>query len=116
MLVKKSETIHVRSDKPRNGNGHLDGFRYLDDKDLNNSLKGFYHNELAPNSNVGFHKHLDDEEIYYILEGEGIIDDNGIEKKVEQGDLIYTKQLEGHALYNTSSDKPLKFLAFIVAL
>jgi mannose-6-phosphate isomerase-like protein (cupin superfamily) len=115
MVVKKKDTVHVRSDKPRNGEGHIDGFRYLDNHELSNSLKGFYHNELAVGSSVGFHKHIDDEEIYYILEGEGVVDDNGEEKKVESGDLIYTANMEGHALKNTG-DKPLKFLAFIVAL
>lgn len=115
MVVKRKDCEYIKSEKPRGGEGHIDGFRYLDDKDLNNSLKGFYENNLAVGSSVGFHKHIEDEEIYYILEGKGIVDDNGIEKEVEAGDLIYTKDMEGHALKNIG-DTPLKFLAFIVAL
>lgn len=113
MVIKKEYTTKIVTEKPREGKGIIEGFRYLDSHELSNSLKGFYVNELQVNSEVGFHRHIVDEEIYFILEGEGIVDDNGIEEKVEAGSLIYTKKGQGHALKNTG-DTPLKFVAFIV--
>lgn len=113
MVVKKEYTTKIVTDTPRGGKGTIEGYRYLDSHELTNSLKGFYINELLPDSEVGFHNHIEDEEIYLVLDGEGIVNDNGVEEKVEAGDLIYTKKGEGHALKNTGT-KPLKFVAFIV--
>lgn len=113
MVVKKEYTTKTVSHKPREEKGTIEGYRYLDGHELSNALKGFYINELMPDSEVGFHKHLMDEEIYLVLDGIGIVNDNGLEEKVEAGDLIYTKKGEGHALKNIG-DKPLKFAAFIV--
>jgi mannose-6-phosphate isomerase-like protein (cupin superfamily) len=113
MVVKKEYTTKIISENPREGKGIIEGYRYLDSHDLTNSLKGFYINELLPNSEVGYHEHLVDEEIYLILDGEGIVNDNGIEEKVEAGTLIYTKKGQGHSLKNIG-DKALKFAAFIV--
>lgn len=113
MLIRKSETTKIVTENPREGKGIIEGFRYLDSHELSNSLKGFYINELQVNSEIGFHKHPMDEEIYLILEGQGLVNDNGEEKKVEAGDLIYTKKGESHALVNTG-DKILRFVAFII--
>lgn len=113
MVVKKEYTTKIVTENPREGKGIIEGYRYLDGPELSNSLKGFYINELMPNSEVGFHKHLVDEEIYLVLDGVGIVNDNGLEEKVGPGDLIYTKKGQGHALKNIG-DKALKFAAFIV--
>ena len=113
MIVKKEYTTKIVTENPREGKGIIEGYRYLDGPELSNSLKGFYINELMPDSEVGFHRHLEDEEIYLILDGVGIVNDNGLEEKVEAGDLIYTKKGQGHSLKNIG-DKALKFAAFIV--
>lgn len=113
MVVKKEYTTKIVTENPREGKGIIEGYRYLDSQELSNALKGFYINELLPNSEIGYHKHIEDEEIYLILEGEGIVNDNGMEEKVEAGTLIYTKKGQGHSLKNTG-DKALKFAAFII--
>lgn len=112
-MVKKEESCKIITEKPRGGNGTIEGFRYLDSEDLSNNLKGFYVNELQVGAEVGYHKHIGDEEIYFILDGEGIANDNGEEKKIVAGDLFYTKDGHGHSLKNTGS-VPLKFAAFII--
>lgn len=113
MVVKKENTTKIITENPREGKGIIEGYRYLDGHELSNNLKGFYINELMPHSEVGFHKHIADEEIYLILDGTGIVDDNGLEERVEAGDLVYTKKGQGHSLKNIG-ETPLKFVAFIV--
>ena len=113
MIVKKKDSFKIQTENPRGGKGIIDGFRYLDNEELSNSLKGFYVNELLVGSEVGYHEHIGDEEIYFILEGKGVASDNGIEKELGPGDLLYTKDGQGHSLKNTG-EVSLKFAAFII--
>lgn len=116
MIINFKDSEKIVSEKPRGGDGIITGFRYLDNYDLSNNLKGFYVNELDINSTIGYHIHENDEEIYFILEGTGIvIEDNDKRTPVSKGDLIYTKKGEGHGMINTGKE-PLKFVAFIIEI
>ncbi|MGM0507682.1 MAG: cupin domain-containing protein [Fusobacteriota bacterium] len=113
MLIKKESVNSNAVSKPRDGKGFVDAFAYLKSEDLSNGLQGFNVMELRPNSEIGYHQHVDDEEIYFILSGSGIVNDNGESKNVTSGDLIYTAQGEFHGLKNKSNEV-LKFIAFII--
>ena len=52
-------------------------------------------------------------EFYHILEGEGIVDDNGTEKKIQAGDTMMTVNGEGHSITN-NGDKDLKMIACVI--
>ncbi|MDI6792720.1 MAG: cupin domain-containing protein [bacterium] len=43
---------------------------------------------VPPNSSIGLHKHEENEEMYFILEGRGIMTVNNEEMEVSTGDLI----------------------------
>ena len=113
MVIKSSDTIKSISENPRGGTGIVISNRYLDSNELDNDLTGFYLNELEVGSEIGYHVHEGEEEIYYIIEGNGIITDNAEKIEIKAGDVIYTKSGEGHGMKNTG-DKPIRFLAFIV--
>ena len=113
MVIKSEKSEKIISEKPRGGKGIIINNRYLDSHELDNNLQGFYVNELEPSGEIGYHMHEGEEEIYYILEGNGIILDNGKKVPIEKGDVIYTKCGESHGMINTGN-KPLKFIGFIV--
>ena len=113
VVIKSSDTIKSISENPRGGAGIVINNRYLDSAELDNNLTGLYLNELEVGSEIGYHEHFGEEEIYYIVDGNGIITDNDKKIEIKAGDVIYTKSGEGHGMINTG-DKPLKFLAFIV--
>ncbi|BDU50265.1 cupin domain-containing protein [Haliovirga abyssi] len=113
MIIKIGDTKQQITEKPRGGVGEIIANMYLKDSELENSLTGFNMMQLKKNSEVGYHQHINDEEIYYILTGKGIVNDNGIEKEVEAGDMIYTKQGEFHSIKNIG-DELLEFIAFII--
>lgn len=70
---------------------------------------------LSPGSEIGFHVHAQDEEIYIINSGQGIFTDNDKQTyPVAPGDIMVTRQGEGHALTN-NGDVPLIFTAVIAA-
>lgn len=69
---------------------------------------------LVPGASIGFHTHTEDQEIIYVLEGEGtVVDENG--SKVETvlpGQATYCAKNDSHSLVN-KGDKDLKFFAVV---
>ena len=68
---------------------------------------------LKPGSEIGYHTHVDDYELYYILSGTGSLNDNGEIKPVSTGDLIYTADGAGHSLLN-DGEEDLELLAIVI--
>ncbi len=62
---------------------------------------------------IGLHEHVNEEEIYYIIKGKGIIDDNGVKQEVCVGDAVLTGGGATHSIEN-ASDEPLQLLAIIL--
>jgi quercetin dioxygenase-like cupin family protein len=66
---------------------------------------------LPPNTSIGIHQHKNDEEIYIILEGVGIMHLDGQEYAVKTGDVIRNKPFGTHGLKNTGNNQ-MKILVF----
>lgn len=80
---------------------------------LKEEMKMFNRMTFPPGASLGLHSHVDNFEIYYILEGEGTAIDDGKEVRVKAGDLIYTADGNTHALINTGKT-PLVMLATVI--
>ena len=63
---------------------------------------------------MGYHQHVGDFEIYYIVKGEGQYNDNGTIVPAKVGDVFRCADGEFHAIQNTG-DEDLEFIALIVA-
>lgn len=113
MIIKEQDTRKVTSEKPRGGHGLIHGMEYLVGDQITNKVKIVMANDLEVGAMIGEHSHMDDEEFYYIISGSGKVIDDGIEKIVGAGDLVYTASGHSHSLENIGDTK-LKFLAFIV--
>lgn len=70
-------------------------------------------NILKPGTSIGLHEHVGDFEAYYILSGEGTVDDNGEQTVVKAGDLVLTRNGEEHSIEN-KGDADLVFMALIL--
>ena len=68
---------------------------------------------IEPGCSIGLHQHLDEEEIYYIIKGSGICEDNGIRQEVKEGDVILTGNGASHSIENNSSE-PMEVLGVIL--
>ncbi|MBI3651203.1 MAG: cupin domain-containing protein [Acidobacteria bacterium] len=64
---------------------------------------------LPPGCAVTPHRHQAIEEIYYIIEGQGVMTVGNEQQEVRAGDAIYVPRLHRHTLENTGS-APLKLL------
>ena len=67
---------------------------------------------LNEGCSIGFHRHENEEEIFYILSGRAEADDNGTKVFLNAGDTILTGNGAGHAIANAGKE-PLEILAVI---
>lgn len=80
---------------------------------LNDKGRLFAVMSLEPGSSIGKHTHIDESEIYYILEGKASVYDNGEDVTVTPGDVVQTNSGETHSIKNIG-DTTLKFIALII--
>lgn len=110
--------------------------RWLVQREFGSSVVFFHEVTIPPRKTEGTHRHIGSEELYYIVEGEGLAymgvgddpktnhlptvtkDIFGVGKKeckelpVKPGSVIFTKSGGIHGIRNPN-DKPLKFVAFL---
>ena len=64
-------------------------------------------------TSIGIHPHLNEEEIYFICKGEGIMTVNDEEKEVKKGDVVVAKAGDTHGLRN-EKDENIELFVFQV--
>ena len=111
--------------------------KWILQRELGSELVFFHEVTIPPNTVEGTHRHIGSEEVYYILDGDGIAymgenDDPSLavfptverqifglhpekckELPVRKGHVIYTKSGGIHGIKNTSNTTPLRFVAFL---
>lgn len=68
---------------------------------------------LEPGTSIGFHEHVDEEEVFVVLSGSGRLTDAGAEDLVHAGDTILTGAGAGHAIEAVGTEA-LELFAVIV--
>ncbi|MFO7536130.1 MAG: cupin domain-containing protein [Kiritimatiellia bacterium] len=68
---------------------------------------------IPPGASVGKHEHVNEDELYYILSGTGLLDDGQTRTRVNPGDAILTGGGGSHAVINDGT-ATLEILAVIV--
>ncbi len=70
---------------------------------------------LKAHSSIGIHDHHGDEEIYYIVSGQGVMIVDDEKRDVKPGDAVLTSSGSSHGLLN-ESDKDLKIFVVCAGL
>lgn len=113
MFKKKSEmTLEVR-EKMRGGNGQVKMLNIFSPDEIMGKCRLFNKVILEPGCSIGTHAHDQEEEIYYILSGKGVVDDNGQTREIGPGDALKTGGGETHSITN-NGEEPLVFIAAIL--
>ena len=60
--------------------------------------------EVNPSKRLSYQFHNKRSELWYILNGEGIVTINGIKTKVKEGSVVTIKKLEKHRIENNGSE------------
>ena len=114
MLYHRNELKAETREKARGGDGTVSFVHLVEGKGAvqgNTSLLAEI--TMPPGTSIGSHPHTEDIEYYIILEGAGMVDDNGTEKPVVKGDVMITGNGEIHSIRNTGT-VPLVFQAIII--
>ena len=112
MVINRKEMIVEEKEKMRDGEGST-RLTYLLDGSTQKNARMFAEITLNPGCSIGYHKHDSETEYYFILSGEGTVNDDGKEVIVKQGDSVITGNGASHSIKNTGS-VPLVFHAVIV--
>lgn len=68
---------------------------------------------LAPGASIGYHVHERETELFYFIQGNGTVDDNGEKLRVSAGDAMATFNGQGHGVVNDGQEDLVLVAAII---
>ncbi len=114
MYAKYDDMEKIRRDSFKGGKGG--GWsRFLippDSKIAGSHFTMVAENTLDPGAEIGYHVHEGDDELFVILEGEGLYRENDVDLRVGPGDMLFLTRSNRHGLKNTGEGS-LRLLAVI---
>ena len=84
------------------GQGPYTLFEIWDKSDFSSDIDFFDRMVIPPGSTVGYHRHGPNEEMYIVLEGNGMMSIDGEDKSIKKGDMILNPPGGAHGLVNNS--------------
>jgi len=95
------------------GEGSIEFEHIATTEELKGKCRLFAKLRLEPNASIGLHEHNDEEEIFYILKGTGLVTDDNAEKLVHPGDVVITRGGSSHSIKNNGTSD-LELIAVIL--
>lgn len=112
MIIKESEmSVEVRENM-REGKGQIT-IKHLVNKENLKNARLLADITIPVGAGIGDHEHNNETEYYIILEGKGIVVDDGTDKEVTVGDVVVTGGGATHSIRNIG-DSTLKMIAVII--
>ncbi len=112
MVRRTEEMVTEFRKRMRDGDGTAEIKHIYKGDELKGNTRLCAQITLEPNASIGTHIHENEEEVYYILEGEGEVIDDGQPVAVKKGDAILTRDGASHSIRNTGN-ADLVFMAVI---
>lgn len=112
MIKKKNERQEETKEHMRGGTGSTHIRHYFSKDEMKANCRLCSEITLPPGASIGTHPHTDEEEIYIITKGTGVVIDDGREETVNPGDCILTGEGKSHSIRNDSKED-LEFVAVI---
>lgn len=113
MLVRNFFEAEGEPQVSHAGEGLINHVYCFREDDFDTNLKFILAIDIPVGGSVGYHQHGDNEEVYVILEGRGLLTVNGAEREVRPDDVILNKPGWSHGIKNVTNTN-LKILVFEV--
>ena len=91
-------------ERSHGGTGNVELYEIWDASDFKSGVDFCDRVVIPTGSTIGYHRHGNNEEMYVLLEGEGLMTIDGEEVKVSKGDMILNPAGGEHGLVNNSSE------------
>ena len=113
-MIKTSDEYRyeTRSDM-RGGNGDITLVHMLEKDETAGKARLVAHLLLPVGGSIGGHTHDPDAEIFIVVSGSALLDDNGALTTLNAGDVAYTSAGESHSVTNTG-DTELDIIAIVI--
>jgi mannose-6-phosphate isomerase-like protein (cupin superfamily) len=113
-MIKRSGAMETEvRERMRGGSGPVEILHVWKSAELRGKTRLFARLRLPRGSSIGYHAHEQEEEVFYILSGTGVVNDDGTEQLVGPGDAVLTGGGAGHSLENRA-EVPLELMAVIL--
>ncbi|HNX68310.1 MAG TPA: cupin domain-containing protein [Candidatus Omnitrophota bacterium] len=104
-MIKKRSRQEIETRKNmRGGTGEVTIRNYFKPEEIKARTRLCAEMTLPPGASIGLHDHVEEDEIYLIQKGTGIMTDGGKEVTVEAGDAILTGQGASHSIRNSGTE------------
>ncbi len=113
MIREAADMQKETRDKMRGGNGSVGITHIFGPEELAAKTRLFARLRFPVGASIGFHRHEGEEEVFYILSGRGVVDDNGTKREVGPGDAVLTGGGAGHSI-EAVGDESLELIAVIL--
>jgi quercetin dioxygenase-like cupin family protein len=113
MIKRSNEMFKEIKEQMRDGKGSVEITHILKQDELNGKARLVAKISLNPGCSIGWHEHVNEEEIYYVLKGKALVDDNGEKQELNPGDASLTMGGKCHSIENIG-DEVLEFVAVIL--
>lgn len=104
MIRKAADCKKVYNEKMRGGNGTVEITSFATPEELNNKGRLFANITLNPGCSIGFHMHENESELFYVMKGEVLYNDNGTECTMRAGDVMICPAGTGHGIANNGEE------------
>ena len=113
MIKRADEFVTVINKEMRGGYGEVKIEKLWEPgKELKANNRLFAKLTLKPGDSIGFHNHIDEEEVFVVLKGVAEMDDNGKSETLYPGDTILTADGAGHSVKSVGNEN-LEMIAVI---
>jgi mannose-6-phosphate isomerase-like protein (cupin superfamily) len=96
--------VQTKDDAPLNRRGGQESFLLLARGQFGSRNLAITWVDGAPGSEQGLHRHSDNEQVYVIVRGRGVMKAGGEEQEVGPGTMVFIPPGTDHAIRNTGSD------------
>lgn len=113
MIIKNETKRQEIKQNMRGGHGDIEISHIAESEILGENCRLFSQITVKPGDSIGEHQHLGEREIFYFVQGNGIVVDDGKKIEIGPGDVMVTPDQSSHSVINTG-DSDLVFMALIL--
>lgn len=104
MIKRAEEMISEINEQMRGGKGSVEITHIFRKEELRGKARLCARITINPGCSIGLHEHIGEEEIFYVIRGMGIANDNGNIKELYKGDALLTGGGASHSIENNGTE------------